>query len=84
MGFDFEYIFKMKCCSCNKETDLVKSTNFNIETNINNDANREENIKEGKSKVNNSNGYSRNKFKDSVFQCPQQNNDNDNAYNLNV
>ena len=83
MGIDFEYIFNMKCCSCNKETDLFKSTNLNMETNIKTDANREDNIKEkSKSKINNSNGYSRKIFKDSVFQCPQQNNYNDNEYNL--
>ena len=79
MGFDFEYIFKMKCCSCNKETDLIKSTNLNMETNINNDENREDNKKENsKSKTNTSNGNSRKIFKDSVFQCPQQNNYIDN------
>ena len=78
MGFCFDFHFN--CCSCNKETDLFKSTNLNYtDTKFNNDTNGEDNIKENnKSKINSSNGYSRKNFKDSYFQCPQQNNDNEN------
>ena len=84
MGFCFDFNFK--CCSCNRETDLFKSTNLNIaDTKINDDPNGEEIINEnGKPKMKNSNGYTIENFKGSVFQCPRQDNNNndENGNNL--
>ena len=92
MGSDFGFNFNFKCCICNKETDLYRSTYLdNLETNAYNDTNGEDNQKENamknrtKSKSNSSNEPSIKNFKGSVYYCPQQNNDNDlyndNGYN---
>ena len=83
MGFFFGF----KCCC---ESDLFKSTMMdNNETEPNNDDNEEDNQKENdiskrnKSKEKTSNEPSIKKFHDSVFACPQQNNDYSNYSDIN-
>ena len=77
MGFCFDLNFK--CCSCNKDTDLFKSTNLNYpDIKGNNDVDEEDNQKENdiknksRSKMSSSNESSPKNFQDSILVCPEQ------------